>query len=737
MYVLGGVPPEPLGPGSKERRSALEALARGCGLDDTLPRRKPAAGEAIARHLGVEWDRSCYSGGGTITVTGINRLVDAAVRARLATIQEPEASEFIARVTSARTPSRHDHDENTAHDQEPNVPEDLSEIEQNIAELIAQLADTPQAPEGVTPARAAFDAESVRLEDGSWRERLADVEGWLHLRDDLDTASGPDAFDESLATALGMSSDPAPGDLALFAKLFERLEKATAFRDEFVARMEETSEGSETLATASKAWASAWEEWDASEEDEAEEVEEEAEPINASAETWSIQDFKQRAEDDELELSPSYQRADVWPTGDAQMLIESILRGIPLPSIIILQIVGEQTTNYEVVDGKQRLTSILRFIGAHPRATDLVAEKAKLWNDPDAEDLFRNDYPKFKKLWNKNETEKLTTQVERRLYFPFPLRRPARGPLGPKGSLGSLRGRYYSEIREEGLLVQGLPRKVRSVFEQTSPYKVPVITYMKATPAQVHEVFSLYNKQGKHLNAEEIRNALYHELDLMKALLVTAGDAEDVAAVAPFLLDDWGDLASTSKTLSDYGFSRVGYKRTKILSWTAASLFLDDEVQGRSTAGHIDRFLKRVQEDKGDPLRDVGRVTAAMAMIDDGMDAHAVVEGNDGWAPTFRNAQGKGKWQELQLVAGMVGMSAASLVLGEDLIAAVDDATPAIREASRGWKRPQSAQSKDQWDFIAKVVTELLDVLEIEPTVAHEAIEKHFGESGLAALLTA
>ena len=43
-------------------------------------------------------------------------------------------------------------------------------------------------------------------------------------------------------------------------------------------------------------------------------------------------------------------------------------------------------------------------------------------------------------------------------------------------------------------------------------YKFPVIIYKKVTSEQIHEVFSLYNKQGKHLNAEEIRNALYHHL---------------------------------------------------------------------------------------------------------------------------------------------------------------------------------------------------------------------------------
>lgn len=611
------------------------------------------------------------------------------------------------------------------------MPEDLTDIERNLAEFVFALTLAPCTPEGVKPVPARFERDAVRVADGSWRDRLADVEGWLHLPASLVRVSA-EQFDASLSRALGMEPEGQGEMSALLAKLVERLDKANALCDEFLKRMEETSEGAETLSTATQAWVGAWEEFD---EQGDEEAEAEGAPINAAAETWSIVDFVQRAKDGEVNLSPSYQRADVWPTGDAQLLIESVLRGIPLPSVIILETVDEVATNYEVVDGKQRLTSILRFVGEHPRATQLVAGKAALWGEPVAEEYFRSNYPAFKKLWNKHEPEKLTAQVERKLYFPFPLRRPNRGPLGPNGSLAHLRGKYYSEIREENVQVQGRPKKLKSVFESTSEYRIPLIRYVKVTPAQVHEVFSLYNKQGKHLNAEEIRNALYHKLDLMKAILVTAGDSEDVHVVAPFLEGVWGDLESASKTLAGYGFERAGYKRTKILSWAAASLLLAEEVQGRSTASHINLLLKRVQDDRTDSLRDLSRVREAMLMIDHGLDAHAVVDANDGWDPLFKNAQKKGKWQELQLVAALIGMSAASVVLRGNLIDVAEEANEAIQAASTAWKRPASAQSKDQWNFIGAVAGELLDILGVDRVEAHQALEERFGASGLLGLL--
>lgn len=729
MYSLGGTPAEPLGPGSKEKRSALEALGCFLGVERLAPG-KTEAGRALAERLGVTWDDSCYSLGDTITLIGLNRLVDAAVLEHASTLYDELRDEFLIRVMSAKLSDRYDRDARVAREQELNVPEDLTDLEENIAELIAQLSGSSQTPEGVEPASSEIDPSSVRLDDGSWRERLADVQGWLHFPDDLDVSS-PGAFDASLRVVLRL--DDTDDESMLFAGLAERLERAVALRDEFAGRMEETAEGAETLATATQAWVNAWE--DADDED-AEESASDGAPINAVADTWPIQEFVQRAKDDELNLSPSYQRADVWATPDAQLLIESILRGIPLPSVIILEQTGE-STNYEVVDGKQRLTSILRFIGAHPRATALVAEKAKLWDDPSAMYLFRDDYPAFKKLWNQRESEKLTATVERRLYFPFPLRSPKTGPLRPGGDLAQLRGKYYSAIKDATVQVQDNTKKIKSIFEEVSEYKVPVIKYKKVTPAQVHEVFSLYNKQGKHLNAEEIRNALYHELALMKALLVTAGDAEDVASVAPFLAAEWDELRSASETLDKYGFGRVGYKRTKILSWVSATLLLNDGVQGRATASHITALLKRVQDDKKDPMRDTPRVKDLMTGLDLAVDAHAIVEDNDGWAKKFRNGQGGAKWQELQLVAAITGLTAASIALGEKIADAVDDVTPTILEASKTWNRPSSVQSKDQWDFISMVVGELLDVLGVDPAEADRAISQRFGHSGLMALLSA
>lgn len=718
MYALAGQEAEPLGPGSKERKSALEAVGRAVGLDLTNTPGKVECGRLIAAQVGEAWDQACYSSGGTITLAGLNRLIDGAIR--FVREKGPPGSAGLVESTGQTQPWH------TSTETQLTVT-DSSEIQQNIADGLASLSRPGQAPTEVDVPTVEFSANDLSFSNGSWRAYLAQVQGWLRLENALDEAS-PEQFLSSLATGLG---EPATaGEDVVLPRLEERVERAVELRQLFEDLLESEVEGGATRESATQAWLAAWEEV------EEEEASEGSGPIKAAADTWPISSFVGYAEEGELSLSPSYQRADVWPTTTAQQLIESILRGIPLPSIILLQRTQEQRVTYEVVDGKQRLTSILRFVGRHPRAIELVAEKAESWKIPNLVHLFQTDYPQFKKLWRANEAESLTAAREREYYFPFPLRSGDVKPLaGP--ALEPLKGRYFCQIQGETIDVVGEPRQVGSLFEKPiSKYRVPVIIYETVTSDQIHEVFSLYNKQGKHLNAEEIRNALYHHLDLIRALLVTAGDSDDVHTVAEFLVPVWDELSSAPEVLDNYGFGKAGYKRTKLLSWVAAALlFSDGKGPTRSTAALVNALLKRVDDDRGDPLRSPERVRDLMRVLDSALDVHAEVP-EEVWAPSFRNAQGKSKWQELQLVATLIGFSAAAVALEDAFAQRVEECLPSLNERSEDWRRPAKTQTKEQWKFIAGVVRDLLDLLEVPPELAQSQTVAKFGSSGLTGLLT-
>jgi len=79
--------------------------------------------------------------------------------------------------------------------------------------------------------------------------------------------------------------------------------------------------------------------------------------------TYSINDFLTWNSNKELELSPKFQRNKVWNQSVKSYLIDTILRGMPIPPIFITQKIdlNTQKTLREVIDGQQRLTAITQF----------------------------------------------------------------------------------------------------------------------------------------------------------------------------------------------------------------------------------------------------------------------------------------------------------------------------------------------------------------------------------------
>jgi hypothetical protein len=80
--------------------------------------------------------------------------------------------------------------------------------------------------------------------------------------------------------------------------------------------------------------------------------------------SYSVRDFEEWNERGELELAPRFQRRDVWSDKARSYLIDTIIRGKPIPKIYMRQDINPNTrrTTREIVDGQQRLRTVLSFI---------------------------------------------------------------------------------------------------------------------------------------------------------------------------------------------------------------------------------------------------------------------------------------------------------------------------------------------------------------------------------------
>lgn len=86
--------------------------------------------------------------------------------------------------------------------------------------------------------------------------------------------------------------------------------------------------------------------------------------MNHKSTSQSISWFQTQYREGRLELRPPFQRKPVWTEKQRSALIESALLDIPIPEVYVQVTVdqdGEQ--QFAVVDGQQRLRTILQFVG--------------------------------------------------------------------------------------------------------------------------------------------------------------------------------------------------------------------------------------------------------------------------------------------------------------------------------------------------------------------------------------
>ena len=81
-------------------------------------------------------------------------------------------------------------------------------------------------------------------------------------------------------------------------------------------------------------------------------------------EQFRISDFVDWRDNKTLHINRDYQRGSVWSSGAKIFLIDTILRGYPIPKIYMRTIIDRENrrTVREVVDGQQRLRAIFDFV---------------------------------------------------------------------------------------------------------------------------------------------------------------------------------------------------------------------------------------------------------------------------------------------------------------------------------------------------------------------------------------
>ncbi len=125
-------------------------------------------------------------------------------------------------------------------------------------------------------------------------------------------------------------------------------------------------------------------------------------------ESFRIADFLDWHREKRLQLNPDFQRRSVWTHDGRSFLINSVLRGFPMPKVYLRTTIDtlSQKAVREVVDGQQRIRAVIDFANGTLRLNKRAAEYAGMRYldlDDDAKQAFLSYSISVEQLMNAND----------------------------------------------------------------------------------------------------------------------------------------------------------------------------------------------------------------------------------------------------------------------------------------------------------------------------------------------
>ena len=215
---------------------------------------------------------------------------------------------------------------------------------------------------------------------------------------------------------------------------------------------------------------------------------------------FSVGEIVNLYKDEEIDLEPAFQRLFRWNEEQQTKFIESLLLGYPVPAIFVYQ---KEDGIWEVIDGVQRISTILNFMGL-------------LKNNLTTLPLILKEGDLLKKLENKCWDEKIYAKL-----------------LENNKSLD-----------KANIEVDKICPLDRATAIDLKRARIPVIILSnKSIEISKLELFKRLNSGGSHLSPQEIRNALIYMTSTKKFNLIEAHSKNETFR-SVIKLDDNGEKLS-------------------------------------------------------------------------------------------------------------------------------------------------------------------------------------------------
>lgn len=181
-----------------------------------------------------------------------------------------------------------------------------------------------------------------------------------------------------------------------------------------------------------------------------------------------------------LNLNPGFQRESVWDDKDKALLIDSIFQNVPLPSILLWKEKRGHKDIYHVVDGKQRIETLIAFAKRN---------KAFSYNSSVVKKHHKN------KEWND----------------------------------------IYEDIDDEDVSYKSISQNIKNLKTQFNKFPILTAVIKNANSLEdIRELFVRINSTGMKLQPSEIRHARF----LNSSLLLEAERIAKLRSIKIFFIDN-------------------------------------------------------------------------------------------------------------------------------------------------------------------------------------------------------
>ena len=239
--------------------------------------------------------------------------------------------------------------------------------------------------------------------------------------------------------------------------------------------------------------------------------------IDRKSNTMTISSFHEGFSLKKYNMNPEYQRKSLWSEEQQSLLIDSILKNIPIPPVFLREMIDKEgKTKYEVIDGKQRLTSIINFINGDISTSDDIDDPLHILD---------------------------------------------------------IAGISFDELKKNNNLADYL--------DDFWSYPIPIEYIKTKNDSIIDRIFDRLNRSGEKLNGQELRNATYYNSKLIQlsyklskneywsTILESTNKKrmEDIQLISEFifLLIENKELNSTDTEL-DLMYKKYA-RSTKLVSW--------------------------------------------------------------------------------------------------------------------------------------------------------------------------